>query len=157
MPDYAAFMSDLQKQGHGAAQGQLTFLTSAHFSRLRQKTKAWILSNVELLLKHFPPSNGSSPISVPGKFREDSSIYVGCGGNAYVHWKLACFFEAEGEKEKAAFHLKGAATAVEVTLNMVSKKSGPEEISFYMGSAGKPRDLVHAQDQMGRNLQQRTL
>lgn len=140
MPNYAVFMSDLQQQQGHETQEQPTFVASAHFSRLRQETKAWILSNIEVLLDKFPPSSNSSPISVPGRSEDDSSIYVGCGGNAYVHWKLACFFEAEGEKEKAAFHLKSAATAAKVTLSMVSKKSGPEEISFYLGSAGTYRD-----------------
>lgn len=141
MLDYSTFMSDLQQQQEilpDAAQTteQSTFIASAPFSLLRQETKTWIYDNVELVLKQFPPDSRSAPISVPGQVQEDSSIYVGCGGNAYVHWKLACFFEAEREKEKAVFHLESAVKAVEVTLKMVPRKPAQEEIAFYTGSAG---------------------
>jgi hypothetical protein len=135
MPDYSKFMSSIQPQQDSAAENP-TFLQSTTFSILRQETKAWILSNIALILKEFPPDSHSAPISVPGRFQDDNSIYVGCGGNAYVHWRLSRFFEAEGDKQRSAEHLKHAVTAVSATLSRVPRKPDPNEIAFYTGSAG---------------------
>lgn len=143
MPDYDTFISQLALN-HSPQLGTsrdgndtpLTFKASSCYHKLQQETKTWILKHVKLIQHMFPPESQSAPISV-GKSRNDSSIYVGCGGNAYLHWRLARFFEAEGDPEKAVFHRKSAETAVNVALSMLPKRyDRGDEIAFYIGSAG---------------------
>ena len=146
MLDYEAFMSQLDQhashssltppEGH-SEQHTSTFITSPTYLKLRQQTKAWLLQNVELIQQMIPSGSQSVPTSKAGKFKTDNSIYVGCGGTAYLHWKLCGFFKAEGEKEKVAFHSKCAVSAIECALALCPKK--PErggDVAFYIGSAG---------------------
>lgn len=132
MLDFGAFIAQSSLEAQG-------FEASPTFKQLQQDTRTWIHRNVELIVKSFPPSSQFSPKSVRGKAKSDSSIYVGCGGNAYLHWKLTSFFEAEGDSEKVEFHRKSALTAIGVALSLLPPK--PEEegegIAFYIGSAGR--------------------
>ena len=56
--------------------------------------RAWIREKVDEILKSFPPKSSIAPASLPRKSQEDFSLYVGTGGNAYLHWKLHEFFPA---------------------------------------------------------------
>lgn len=141
MPDYSIFISHLHRRTSQLSlpetPEQATFISSISYNTLRQETKAWLLDNVELIQKKFPPASHSAPTSVQGRCREKSSIYVGCGGNAYLHWRLSRFFEAERDGEKVEFHRKNAIAAVEVSLSMLPKRfTEGKEIAFYIGSAG---------------------
>lgn len=119
------------------------FESSPEYVKEQRYAKAWITKNVELIMKMCPPTSQYSPTSVRGKEKEEYSIYAGCGGNAYLYWKLTRFFEAEGENEKAEFHRKNAISAIEVALSMLpSKCHRGSEISFYMGSAGKLHGIL---------------
>ena len=146
MPDYDAF-----KSLHASSQQSLTpdteeapelpkssFMTSSLYTRLRQETKDWLLRNIELIQRMVPADSQNVPTSRKGTTTTDNSIYTGCGGNAYLHWRLSCFFKAEENKEKASFHSKSAVKAIECALSMCPKKvKRGEEIAFYIGSAGK--------------------
>ncbi len=146
MPDYDAFISQLNQ--HSSQQSltpednpdpsKSTFMASPTYLKLRQQTKAWLLQNVGLIQQMLPASSDSVPTSRLGKSKRDNSIYTGCGGNAYLHWKLSGFFKAEGEKEKALHHSKSAVAAIECALSMCPRKvARGEEIAFYIGSAGR--------------------
>lgn len=110
------------------------FESSPEFIKHQRDVRAWITKNVELITKAYPPTSQYAPTSVKGKAETDYSVYVGCGGNAYVHWKLTQFFEAEGEKEKVDFHRKNAISAIEVALSMLPSRE--RNVAFYIGSAG---------------------
>ncbi len=141
MQDYDEFISHLNLDSSIRCSHNLdhtsvaTFEASSELKKMQQNTRAWIHENVELIQKDCPPSSMHSPLSVEGKSDQAYSIYVGCGGKAYVHWKLAKFFEAEGDKERLDWHRRSAVVAIEVALSLVASKV--EEISFYLGSAGK--------------------
>lgn len=143
MPDYDAFVSQLAHSSSRSIDSQnpdhasSPFTSSSSYQRLRRETRAWLLAQVDLIQKAFPPESESSPKSVRGQSTRDSSIYVGCGGNAYFHWRLSRFFQAEGEEEKVVYHRKCALTAVNVALSLLPKKGKQgREIAFYLGSAG---------------------
>ena len=65
----------------------------------------------------------------------DFSVYVGAGGNAYLHWKLSNFFAAEQNDERSGFHLQTAAEAIKVALSLLPRASS-NGIAFYIGNAG---------------------
>ena len=148
MPDYDVFLSRLnsfQSQTSissvdSSTPGNIsTFETSPEYMRLQQETRAWILKHIELIMKACPPQSDVSPASVRECSKQDSSIYVGSGGNAYLHWKLTKFFGAEGEKDKAEFHRKCAVSAIEVALSLLTPRRrihAGDDIAFYIGSAG---------------------
>ena len=151
MPDYDAFLAQLGQQSSHLSltpddhpdSSKPTFLTSPTYLKLRQQTKAWLLRNIELIQKMVPAASQSMPTSLAGKTKNDNTIYTGCGGNAYLHWKLSGFFKAEDEKEKASFHSKCAITAIECALSMCPKKFPKgQEIAFYIGNAGRDRCKV---------------
>ena len=152
MPDYDAFISKLglnsSQQSLPDSQQSLpdsghssdhpTFTSSPSYLRLQQETRAWLRKNIELICRAYPPESEAAPTSRREQSRKDNSIYIGSGGNAYLHWRLARFFEAEGEAEKVAFHRKCALTAINVALSMMPKKFHMgDDISFYIGSAGR--------------------
>ena len=113
------------------------FESSPEYVKQQRDVKTWITKNIELLMKMYPPMSTYAPTSRPGRTRQEDSIYAGCGGNAYLHWKLTRFFEAEGEMDKAEIHKKNAILAVEVALSMLPPRlNRGDGISFYMGSAG---------------------
>ena len=70
-----------------------------------------------------------------GHSKRDFSIYVGTGGNAYLHWKLSKFFGVEKDGEKEAFHRQKAVEAVTVALSLLPTPSS-EGIAFFLGGAG---------------------
>lgn len=70
-----------------------------------------------------------------GHSKRDFSIYVGTGGNAYLHWKLSEFFAVEKDGEKEAFHRQKAVEAVTVALSLLPTPSS-EGIAFFLGGAG---------------------
>ena len=147
MQNYDVYLSQCQLNSSIGSQSPdhtFTFKSSSDLKKLEQETRVWIFKNIETILKSFPPESQSCPTSVRGKSQQDYSIYVGCGGNAYLHWKLAKFFEAEGDIDKAEFHKKSAVVAVEVALSLLpSYIHNGEEIAFYIGSAGKLVYLVY--------------
>ena len=60
------------------------------------------------------------------------------GGNAYLHWRLSRFFEAEGDEQKQLQHREHAVAAINVALTQLpSRPRRGEGIAFYIGSAGK--------------------
>ncbi len=63
------------------------------------------------------------------------------GGNAYLHWKLAKFFEADRDPERAEDHCQKAVQAVTVAISLLRKPSS-NGISFYIGNAGEPCNQV---------------
>lgn len=143
MPDYESFISQLRLSSSqlslptSSGDASITFDSSSSYQKLKDETKDWILQNVALIVTKLPQGGQSSPTSLRGKSKQDSSIYVGTGGNAYLHWKLARFFQAEDEKEKADFHRQSAVAAVDVSLGLLPKKVAMGKgISFYIGSAG---------------------
>ena len=71
-----------------------------------------------------------------GYAKRDSSVYVGSGGNAYLHWKLSRFYEAEKEVEKAQDHLQKAVECVKAALSLLPRYPTSKDIAFYIGSAG---------------------
>ena len=52
---------------------------------------------------------------------EDYYIYTGTGSNAYLHWKLARFYEAEEQKEKADLHREYAVSDIEAAIEVALK------------------------------------
>ena len=68
-----------------------------------------------------------------------TSATVCVGGNAYLHWRLSRFFEAEGNEEKQLQHREHAVTAVSVALTQLPSKAKlrkGEGIAFFVGNAG---------------------
>ena len=143
MPDYESFIAQLKLSSSqvslpaGTGDASITFDSSSSHHKLKEETKDWILQNVALVMSKIPQGGQYSPTSLKGKEKQDSSIYVGTGGNAYLHWKLTRFFQAEGEKEKADFHRQSAVSAINVSLGLLPRKVAMGRgISFYIGSAG---------------------
>ena len=133
-------MSQASHWSQVATDHTANFESSSDYVKQQRQVRAWIAGNIELIMKHYPPAAQYAPTSVKGKTVEDYSIYTGCGGNAYLYWKLSRFFEAEGEQEKAKFHRKNAISTVEVALSMLQPNiRRGSDISFYMGSAGMCR------------------
>lgn len=73
----------------------------------------------------------------------DNKMYLhlclSTGGNAYLHWKLAKFFEAEKDPEKVEAHWQKAEQAITVAISLLRKPS-TTSIAFYIGNAGQSRD-----------------
>ena len=142
MPDYLAFLAQLKSADspetqESASNDEKHFETSPDLCRLQKYARDWISRNVGAVVKSFPPTSSRCPASVKHEDCKDYSLYIGVGGNAYLHWKLAKFYELEKRKEKVDLHRKYAVCAVELALRMLpSKYSQGEEIAFYMGSAG---------------------
>ena len=86
-------------------------------------------------MKAWPPGSELAPTSVRGRGERDFSLYVGNGGNAYLHWKLSRFFAAEEHRENVEFHRRKAVEAVTVALSLVPKPTS-DGISFFIGGAG---------------------
>lgn len=144
MPDYDNFIAqlNLNSSQHSIpdssySEEQHTFKSSPSCLKLQQETKKWLLEKIDFITRQFPPGSRACPISMEGRSKRDPSIYVGCGGNAYLHWKLARFFELEEERERVSFHCKNAVCAIQEALSMLPKKyRDGDEIAFYLGSAG---------------------
>ena len=145
MPDYSAFLAhqrspDIESppgSQESSADNERPFESSPEFSKHQKYIRDWISKSVDCIIKDFPPMSRLCPASVKEEDDEDHSIYTGTGSNAYLHWKLARFYEAEEQKEKADLHREYAVSAIEVALKMLpSKYPKGEEIAFYTGSAG---------------------
>lgn len=108
------------------------------FRRLfaRVQARARLSEEIAHVTAAYPPSSVTSPTSRAGHAKRDPSVYVGSGGNAYLHWKLSAFFEAEGDADKSKEHLGKAAEAVEVALSLLPPSPTSSDIAFYIGSAG---------------------
>ena len=150
MPDYQAFLSKLNASSSSAsvasrvshvsqvsqATPTLNFESSPELFKHQKAIREWLNKNIETVLKGFPPDSEFSPRS-SDKTTKDCTLYVGSGGNAYLHWKLAKYFEAEEEKERAALHQKHALSAIEVALSLSpTEVINGREIAFYIGNAG---------------------
>lgn len=99
--------------------------------------QARLSEEIAHVIAAWPSSSVTSPTSRAGHTKRDPSVYVGSGGNAYFHWKLSIFFEAEGDVDKSREHLRKAAEAVEVALSLLPPSpTGSDDIAFYIGSAG---------------------
>ena len=132
----ASVCSQVSQLSQVTPENALDFESSSEFLKQQKDIRDWIGRSVEHISNAFPPNSQYSPRSTNESVK-NSSIYVGCGGNAYLHWKLTKFFEAEGEMEKAELHRKHAVTAIEVALSMLPTEiAGGKEIAFYIGSAG---------------------
>ena len=68
------------------------------------------------------------------------------GGNAYLHWRLSRFFEAEEDEEKQLQHREHAVTAISVALTQLPSKAElrkGEGIAFFIGNAGTSLYYYH--------------
>jgi len=153
MPDYHAFLSKLNASSSSASvssrishvsqvsqvspENTLNFETSPELFKHQKAIRVWLDKSIDAILKGFPPDSECSPRS-SDKTTKDCSLYVGSGGNAYLHWKLAKYFKAEGDEEKATLHQKHAVSAIKVALSLSPTEIiNGREISFYIGNAGK--------------------
>ena len=100
------------------------------------QVQARLSEEIAHLVAAYPPGSVTTPTSIAGHAKRDPSVYVGSGGNAYLHWKLSGFFEAEGDANKSREHLGRAAEAVEVALSLLPPSPTSSDIAFYIGSAG---------------------
>lgn len=100
------------------------------------QVQARLSEEIARVVAAYPPGSVTSPTSKAGHAKRDPSIYVGSGGNAYLHWKLSGFFEVEGEVDKSREHLGKAAEAVNVALSLLPPSPTSSDIAFYIGSAG---------------------
>ena len=141
MPDYAAFVA---KQRAQQAPGDVKYISSADYAKRCREIRGWLHENVGCIQKAYPPGSTLAPASVRERSERDFSIYVGAGGNAYLHWKLSRFFEAEAaavegssaDEEKAKDHCQKAVEAIKVSLSLLPSPSSTG-ISFYIGNAGE--------------------
>ncbi len=119
-----------------APENALNFESSPEFLKQQKQIREWIKRNIEVVVKAFPPHSQFSPRSTD-RSSKDSSIYLGCGGNAYLHWKLSKYFQLEEDEEMVQVHKNYAVTAIEVALSLLpSRIESGSEIAFYIGSAG---------------------
>lgn len=149
MLDYPSFLARLNftsSQASVSSQGSqlsqatpesaIDFESSSEFLKQQKDIREWISKSVERITKAFPPDSLYCPKSTNESVK-DSSVYVGSGGNAYLHWKLTKFFEAEGETEKVELHRKHAVYSIEVALSLLPREiAAGQEIAFFIGSAG---------------------
>ncbi len=56
-----------------------------------------------------------------------------------MHWKLARFFHAESNPEKAEDHGQKAVQAIAVAISLL-RKPNSNGIAFFIGNAGESRD-----------------
>ena len=127
-------------QGKGLKGQDYSFVTSTEHRKLCCDIRTWLHENIAHILKAYPPSSVLSPTSVRGHSKRDFSIYVGNGGNAYLHWKLSKFFAVEKNREKEEFHQQKAVEAVTVALSLLPTPSS-EDIAFFLGGAGMSSPL----------------
>ena len=130
-PDYASFLAK-QRSTHGDGKVLAYTSTPAHTHQV-QKMREWLTNSLETIEKRWPPDCPVVPSSDPGRHDRDSSVYVGAAGNAYLHWKLSRWWDAEGRGDKADEHVLKALQAIETALSLIKDPSG---IAFYIGAAG---------------------
>ena len=130
-PDYASFLATQRsKDGDGKT---LEYTSTAAYKQQVERMREWLTANLETIEKRWPPDCPIVPSSDPGRRDRDDSIYVGAAGNAYLHWKLSRWWEAEGRGDKADEHVLKALQAIETALSLIKDPSG---IAFYIGAAG---------------------
>ena len=132
-PDYGIFVAEQRSSEDGDPPAYTsTPLYKEHVDKIR----TWVISNCQAIERRWPPESLASPSSDPSQHDHNFSIYTGAGGNAYLHWKLSRWWEAEGDGEKSDEHLLKALQAIETSLSLC-KEEDRSEISFYIGAAGK--------------------
>lgn len=128
-------LSSVQGESLETQPQDLSFTTSTECKKLCQDVRAWLRENIGHILKAWPPGSALAPTSVRGLGEQDFSLYVGIGGNAYLHWKLSSFFAVEEDRENVEFHRRKAVEAMTVALSLLPKLSS-DSIAFFIGGAG---------------------
>lgn len=135
MPDYASFVGKLKSSSGADSSEDVNYLASADYARLCREIRGFLQENIPRILQVYPPGSALAPASVKEHSDRDFSVYVGAGGNAYLHWKLSMFFAAEQNDDRSGFHLQKAGEAIQVALSLLPRPSS-DGIAFYIGNAG---------------------
>ena len=76
-PDYDLFLAYLEQPTTGEAPSP--FRSSIEYAKLQEAMRSWLLQNIQLVMKAWPPTSVKSPTSVSGRYEQDFSIYTGTG------------------------------------------------------------------------------
>ena len=104
--------------------------------RVLVKARQWLKENVIKIRKEYPPDTTIAPSTNPKVKSKDPFVYVGAGGNAYLHWKLSRFYKLESDEDKSYEHLMHALEAVHTALMLLPKNVTEGGCAFYMGATG---------------------
>lgn len=106
---------------------------SSEAKALLEKGRGWLRENIIKYQTEYPPETTLPPSNDPRKKSRDPDIYIGAGGNAYVHWKLSRYYETEGDRDKSIEHLVKGIESIHTALGM---KEGGKGVAFYIGRPG---------------------
>lgn len=114
----------------------VSYSDTSDCKRILVKARTWLKENIIKIQKDYPPDTILAPSTNPKTKSKDSSIYIGAGGNAYLHWKLSQFYSLDGDEDKSSEHMMRGLEAVHTALMLIPKNFAEGGCAFYMGASG---------------------
>ena len=131
-PDWTTYKVHLQNSGGSDG---VKYAETVECKQVLQRARMWLKEKITEMHKMYPPQTTVAPSSNPKKKDQDSTIYTGAGGNAYMHWKLSCFYSLDGDEDRSFEHLMKALEAVNTAV-MLGTRPGDSGVAFYVGATG---------------------
>lgn len=135
-PQWSTYKAHIQSSD---SSGKVKYAETVDCRKILEKARGWLKENIAEIQKVYPPDTVIVPSSNAKKKEKNAHLYIGAGGNAYLHWKLSRFYEIEGDADRSSIHMMRALEAVNTSLMLLDKKSQESGIAFYIGATG-----VHA-------------
>lgn len=133
-PDWTAFKVHLQKT---ESSNNAKYSGTLECDEILQKSRTWLKGQIKDIEKCYPCQSDIAPSSNPRKSTKYGSIYTGAGGNAFMYWRLSCFYKLEGDKDQSFDYLMKALEAINVAL-MIPNNTG---VAFYYGMSGNDKGV----------------
>ena len=124
-------------RSHRQLSKDIKYIDTADCKRILEKARLWLKENIVKLQKEYPPDTVVKPSTNTKKKSKDNSVYVGAGGNAYLHWKLSRFYSLEGDEDRACEHLMRGLEAIHTAMMLITKRPEETGLAFYIGAPGK--------------------